>query len=290
MAMRDGPMVPGVGVVLGRREETPDTVTLEIGAVPGRPSGWARPPAPGEFAMLATFGSGEVPISVSRVGLDPEGSPQVHHTIRAVGSVTAGLHALEPGALVGVRGPYGVGWDVAAAAGRDVVVAAGGIGLAPLRPVIDAVLADGVDAERRRLVILVGARTPADLCFADELATWAALPGVEVRLTVDRLVGPGADEWTDQVGVVTSLVPRAAFDPARSVAYVCGPEVMMRFTVRELAERGVPIAAIQVSGERSMTCGVGHCGHCQLGPVLICRDGPVMAAERLLELTAVRAR
>jgi NAD(P)H-flavin reductase len=156
--------------------------------------------------------------------------------------------------------------------------------------VIDAVLADGVHPERRRLAILVGARTPADLCFADELAAWAEVPGVQVGLTVDRLAGDGAEVWPGQVGVVTTLVARAAFEPARSVAYVCGPEVMMRFSVRELVERGVPIAAIQVSGERSMTCGVGHCGHCQLGPVLICRDGPVMGAERLLELTAVRAR
>lgn len=283
-------MIPAAAVVLDRWVETLDTATIEVGDAPGRPSGWAHPPAPGQFAMLATFGSGEVPISVSRVRRAADGELRVQHTIRAVGSVTAGLHALEPGDVLGLRGPYGVGWDVGAAAGRDVVVVAGGIGLAPLRPVVDAVLAEGVHPDRRRLAILVGARTPADLCFAAELDRWAAVPGVQVRLAVDRLVGPGADAWRGHVGIVTELVRRAAFDPASAVAFVCGPEVMMRATARALADRGVPGGAVQVSGERSMTCGIGHCGHCQLGPVLICRDGPVLAAERLLELTAVRAR
>jgi anaerobic sulfite reductase subunit B len=164
--------------------------------------------------------------------------------------------------------------------------------LAPLRPVIDAVLAQGVDPVHRRLVVLIGTRTPADLCFASELDAWAEVPGVEVRLTVDHLVEPADSPWRGRVGVVTSLVERsrAWFEPERSVAYVCGPEVMMRYAARELASHGVPEAAIQVSAERSMTCGVGHCGHCQLGPVLICRDGPVTDAGRLRELTAVRAR
>lgn len=283
-------MIPGVGMVLDRRVETPDTVTLTVGPVEGRAGGWVDAPAPGQFAMLSTSTSGEVPISVSRVGSDVSGRPVVEHTIRAVGSVTEGLHRCGPGDLLGVRGPFGVGWDVGSAAGRDVVVVAGGIGLAPLRPVVDAVLGEGVHPDRRRLVVLVGARTPADLCFAEELGEWAARPGVQVECAVDRLTGPGADAWPGRIGVVTSLVAGARFDAGHCSAFVCGPEVMMRFTVRELSCRGVEPAAVSVSVERSMTCGIGLCGHCQLGPALICRDGPVMTADHLLELTAVRAR
>jgi NAD(P)H-flavin reductase len=210
------------------------------------------------------------------------------HTIRAVGAVTAALAATEVGAAVGARGPFGRGWDLDAAIGHDVVVVAGGIGLAPLKPVVEAVLADR--SRFGRVSILVGARTPADLCLADDLAAWAARDDVWVATTVDRLEGEGAAGWTGRVGVVTTLLPGASFDPANTVAFVCGPEVMMRVVARDLADLGVDGRDQQLSAERSMTCGIGHCGHCQLGPLLICRDGPVLPAADLLGLMEVRER
>lgn len=271
------PMVPEVRRVLATRRETADTITLtlEAGPVAGRP---------GQFWMLSAFGVGEVPISASSVATP--GSTD--HTIRAVGAVTAALAATQVGAVVGARGPFGRGWDLEAAAGRDVVVVAGGIGLAPLKPVIEAILADR--AGYGRLSILVGARTPADLCLAEDLGAWAARGDVSVGATVDRLEGEGADAWAGRVGVVTTLLPGASFDPANTAAFVCGPEVMMRVVARDLADRGVDRRDQQLSAERSMTCGIGHCGHCQLGPFLICRDGPVLPAERLLPLMEVRER
>ena len=271
-------MVPVAREVVERRRETADTVTLALA-----PDGTA--PRPGQFHMLSVFGVGEVPISVS--GLDrPDGA--VEHTVRAVGSVTDVLVDAAVGGVVGGRGPFGVGWDLAAAEGGDVVVVAGGIGLAPLRPLVQAVL-----ARRERfgaVVVLVGARTPDDLCFVGDLDGWAARPDVHVALTVDRPLGPGSDPWPGAVGVVTQLVDVAPFDPARATAFVCGPEVMMRFAARALVDRGMAAGAVQVTLERSMSCGIGQCGHCQLGPLLVCRDGPVVGAEAFLQLATVPER
>jgi anaerobic sulfite reductase subunit B len=276
-----GPMVPEARVVVDRRWETADTVTLTLAP---RGETDAVAPRPGQFLMLSAFGVGEVPISVSGLGR-PGGA--VEHTIRSVGAVTAALTGAPVGEVLGVRGPFGRGWDLDAAVGRDVVLVAGGIGLAPLRPVAEAVLAE---PERfGRLHVLVGARTPGDLCFAEDLRRWAE-QGAHVAATVDRLEGPGADAWTGPVGVVTTLIGPTPFDPARIAAFVCGPEVMMRFALRALAGRGIEAAEVQVSAERSMSCGIGHCGRCQLGPLLICRDGPVLPAGELLELMAVKQR
>jgi NAD(P)H-flavin reductase len=191
------------------------------------------------------------------------------HTIRAAGAVTRALCALRPGDVVGVRGPYGTVWPVEEARGRDVVVVAGGIGLPPLRPVLDAVLAER-DAFGR-LVLLYGARTPADLLYRRELARWSERGDLSVQLTVDS-AGSG---WRGRVGVVPQLVPHAEFDPANAVAMIVGPEIMMRYTAQALLARGLPPERIHVSMERTMRCGIGLCGHCQLGPTLVCRDGPV---------------
>jgi NAD(P)H-flavin reductase len=165
--------------------------------------------------------------------------------------------------------------------GRDVVVVAGGIGLAPLRPVLHAVLADR--SSYGRVTLLIGGRGPADLLYPDELRRWDAM-GVDVGVIVDW----PADGWTGHVGVVTALIPAARFDPAGSVAFVCGPEVMMRFTAQALIARGVPASRVRVSLERNMRCGVGWCGHCQLGPMLVCRDGPVVDYARAEPLMSVR--
>lgn len=253
-----------------RRLETSDTVTVEL-----EPVGAALPRfAPGQFAMVYAFGVGEIPISVA--GIPEHG---LVHTIRAVGAVSSALFHLEPGSQVGLRGPFGTGWDLPEARGRDLLVIAGGIGLAPLRPLILAAQAEpGAYGQQN---VLIGARTPEDLLYRDELDTWTR-PFVAV--TVDRL----ADGWRGQVGVVTTLLDDAVFSPGETTAFVCGPEVMIRATARELLDRGVRPEHIRVSLERNMHCATGHCGHCQLGPVLLCRDGPVVGYDRTEPLLAVR--
>ncbi|GAB1692675.1 FAD/NAD(P)-binding protein [Krasilnikovia sp. M28-CT-15] len=259
--------------VVARRVDTYDTVTLEL-AHGGQPvAGFA----PGQFAMLTAYGIGEVPISLS--GVEPDG--RLIHTIRAVGAVTRALTATAPGGTIGVRGPFGTGWDLPDAAGGDVVIVAGGIGLAPLRPLVLAALADR--ARYGRISLLVGARTPADLLYPDELHRWRD-DGIDVEVTVDR----PDDGWTGHVGVVTTVLAGARYDPANTTAFLCGPEVMMRFTAQGLLARGLAAEQVRVSLERTMRCGVGWCGHCQLGPLLLCRDGPVVDWSRAMPLTSVR--
>lgn len=278
--MTEAPMLPARYRVVDRREETYDTVTLTLEPV-GAPIAASRP---GQFTMLYAFGIGEVPISISGDGGGRgggDGAAALVQTLRAVGAVTRALCDARPGARVGVRGPYGTDWDVPGAAGHDLVIVAGGIGLAPLRPVLLAALA--ARDRYRRVALLVGARTPRDLLFPGELAAWRER-GVEVEVTVDQ---PDAG-WTGHVGLVTTLIDRAAFDPAGCVAFVCGPEVMMRFTARALMRRGVPAGKIRVSLERNMKCGIGLCGHCQLGPLLICRDGPVVSYGDIAGLLTVK--
>jgi NAD(P)H-flavin reductase len=267
-------MTPLLHRVVSRTQVTTDTWTLEL-----EPLADSVRPGPGQFDMLYVHGVGEVPISTSG---DPDGDGRLTHTIREVGAVTRALCALEPGAVVGVRGPYGNEWPLAEAAGGDLVVVAGGIGLAPLRPAIRQVLASRGDYEA--FSVLLGARTPGDLLYVDEVEEWRSRFDVEVDVTVDA-AAPG---WHGRVGLVTTLIPGAPFDPAKATAFVCGPEVMMVFVVRALLDRGMPIERIWVSMERNMRCGVGHCGHCQLGPVLVCRDGPVFRADRMMPLMEAR--
>ena len=229
--------------------------------------------------MLYAFGKGEVPISISG-GLG--GDEPLVHTVRAVGAVTDALCALAEGEAVGVRGPFGTAWPLADAEGRDVVILAGGLGLPPLRPAIRAVLAN---RERYGDVsILYGGRTPAELLFTDELERWRARFDVTVEVIVDS-AGP---DWRGRVGVVTKLIPRAVFDPRNALVMMCGPEVMMRFAVVALREHGVADESIWVSLERSMKCATGHCGHCQLGPLFVCKDGPVVRHDAVANLLKVR--
>ena len=269
-----GAMTPVPYRVVSRTRETADTWTLELDAL-------AEPvrPRAGQFDMLYAFGVGEVPISTSG---DHESSGPLTHTIRAVGAVTQALCALEAGAAIGVRGPFGNEWPLAGAAGGDLLVVAGGIGLAPLRPAVRHALANR--EEFGAVSVLVGARTPDDLLFVSELERWRARLDVEVDVTVDA----AAAGWHGRVGLVTTLIPGAVVDPSNASAFVCGPEVMMSFVVRALVERGLPLERIWLSMERNMRCGVGHCGHCQLGPTLICRDGPVYPAAAMTHLMEVR--
>jgi NAD(P)H-flavin reductase len=263
-------MVPRPYRIARRRRETSDTWTLELEPVSDEP----LRPAPGQFTMLYAFGVGEVPISVAG---GPEGP--LTHTVRAVGAVTEAVCAARAGAVLGVRGPFGNSWPVEAAAGGDAVVVAGGIGLAPLRPVLYELVRHR--GEYGHAALLYGGRTPADLLYRRELERWRA------KLDVDVTVDAAEGGWGGKVGFVAKLVAGARFDPPSTTAFICGPEVMMRTTVQALIERGVSPERIWVSLERNMRCGLGHCGHCQLGPTLICRDGPVYRwdeVERLLEV------
>ena len=258
--------------VAARTAETHDTVTLRLEPV-DQP---IAPHQPGQFTMLYAFGVGEVPISIS----GGPGGPGLIQTIRSVGAVTRALCEAGQGQVIGVRGPYGTDWGVTDAAGQDVLVVAGGIGLAPLRPALLAALAG---RERyRRITVLIGARTPEELVFAGEIAAWRDR-GAAVHVTVDR----AAAGWNGHVGVVTQLIDRAAIDPAATLALLCGPEVMMRLSARALGDQGIPRRRIRVSLERNMRCGIAECGHCQLGPLLLCRDGPVVSYQRAAPLLSV---
>lgn len=233
---------------------------------------------PGQFNMLYVHGVGEVPISISG---DPAEPTRLVHTIRAVGTVTRAMEQLGQGSVMGVRGPYGSAWPIADAKGRDVLVIAGGLGLAPLRPVILHVLANRADYAR--VTILYGARSPADLLYRHELERWRGRFDCRVDAIVDR----AGRDWFGPVGVVTRLLDDVPVDRDDAV-FMCGPEIMMRFVVRELEKRGVPREAIWLSIERSMKCGVGLCGHCQLGGTFACKDGPVFRFDRVAPLLQVR--
>jgi NAD(P)H-flavin reductase len=248
------------------RRENRDVVTL--GLEP--PTGISYVFRPGQFNMLYAAGVGEVPISVSG---DPAVPVPVWHTIRDVGPVTHALCSLRPGQTAGVRGPYGTAWPVDQAAGADLVIVAGGLGLPPLRGAIYHVLAHR--GSYGRVALLYGARTPDDLLFTDELTQWRSRFDLEVEVTVDA----AAPSWRGDVGVVPDLIRRARFDPAGATAFVVGPEIMERFTMRALLSAGVPADRLFVSLERNMQCAVGMCGHCQLGPFLLCRDGPVVCHQ-----------
>jgi NAD(P)H-flavin reductase len=255
--------------VVGRERETADTVTVTLEPLDGEDFGFA----PGQFSMVYLYGIGEVPLSISG---HPEPPGSLVHTVRAVGAVTRALCSLDLGDTVGVRGPYGTGWPLASVEGRDLVIAAGGIGLAPLRPVMLYALAH---RDRFRDVSLIyGTRSPNDLLYERELRRWRSRFDVEVEVTVDRSQ-PG---WHGDVGVVTTLLPRIPFATGDTVAMVCGPEIMMKVTARELEARGVRREDIYVSLERNMKCAVGFCGHCQFGLGFVCRDGPVVAYDRVI--------
>jgi NAD(P)H-flavin reductase len=251
------------------RRETWDTFTITLTPIGG---GDSFSFAPGQFTMLYVFGVGEVPISISG---DPALLQTLVHTIRAVGTVTRALSQLKRGDVVGVRGPFGSYWPVEEARGNDVVIVAGGIGLAPLRPVLFHLLAHR--NSYGRIILLYGARTPQDLLYASELEHWRGRFDLEVEVTVDHAM----DAWRGHVGVVTTFIAKAPFDPFSTVAMICGPEVMMRFTVLELQKRGVQAENIFVSMERNMKCAIGFCGHCQFGPTFICKDGPVFRYDRI---------
>jgi NAD(P)H-flavin reductase len=264
-------MMPRPFLVQKVKRETSDTFTLTLTAADD-----ARdfPFAPGQFNMLYAFGVGEAPISISG---DPDQPATLVHTIRAVGNVTRVLCALKPGEMLGVRGPFGTSWPVGQVQGSDVLVITGGLGLAPLRPAICHLLHQRADFGNVELIY--GARTPEDLLYRRELERWRGRFDFRVHVTVDA----ATSDWRGNVGVVTNLITRARFDPEHTAALICGPGVMMRFTVLELLGHGVNPEKIFISMERHMKCGIGLCGHCQWGPHFICKDGPVFPFSRIKE-------
>jgi NAD(P)H-flavin reductase len=257
------PMLPRPYRVLHVRRETADTFTLEL-----VPEGGSDIPqfATGQFNMLYVFGTGEIPISISG---DPAKRRPLVHTTRAVGTVSRAMRELKPDDVIGVRGPFGSHWPIEQAEGRDVVIAAGGIGLAPLRSVMYHIISQR--EKYGKAVLLYGARTPANILYRRELEHWRAHFDLEVYVTVDNATG----SWRGSVGVVSQLIPRAPFDPKNTIAMICGPEIMMRFTAAEFEKRGVAIENIYISMERNMKCAIGLCGHCQYVPHFVCKDGPV---------------
>ncbi|MET7768321.1 FAD/NAD(P)-binding protein [Nocardia sp. NPDC005366] len=259
--------------VVGRTPQTPDTVTLRL-----TPIHEVAPRfRPGQFMMLYSYGVGEISISVS--GNPVAADDVLEHTIRVVGAVSGALYRAEIGAVIGVRGPFGTGWDLESAIGGDLVIVGGGLGVAPLRPVLLGALAAREDY--RRVVVITGARTPADILFRREQELWQSTDSIELHQIVDHPT-PG---WTGRIGFVTEPLAQLNLEPARTTAFVCGPEPMMRFCARTLLNKDIAASDIRVSLERNMQCGVARCGHCQLGPLLLCRDGPIVdyaVAEPLL--------
>ena len=254
-------MTPDVFRITDRREELPGTFTLRLSP---EQAGAVTSFRPGQFNMLYSFGAGEVPISMS----GPMDSSEYVHTIRMLGMSTQALERLQVGETVGVRGPFGNGWPLEKIETHNAIVVAGGLGLAPLRPLLYALLGSNT-----RVWLFYGARTPADILYHEELIQWAEKFKVEV--TVDA----GDETWDGHIEVVPSLLAKVDFPVENSIAFICGPEIMMHFSIQELLGQGMPASAIYLSMERNMKCAVGHCGHCQWGPTFICRDGPVFCYE-----------
>ncbi len=258
-----GSLLPEPYRVVGRHEELADVVTLSLEPLHGERVRFRH----GQFNMLTAFGCGEIAISMSSAPGEPGA---LRHTIRRVGAASGALCSAPVGSVVGVRGAFGTSWGVDELEdGLDVVVMAGGIGLAPLIGAVRDLVARQREG-RGRVVVLVGARSPDQILFEDDLRAWRE-DGVHVAVSVDS----GDTSWDGVVGVVTALLPDAPIDRGAK-ALLCGPEVMMRFGARALVDRGLDPGRIRVSLERNMQCGVGLCGHCQFGPLLVCRDGPIV--------------
>lgn len=273
VAILDGsPFIPQGFVITRTSRETQDTFTVELEPQPGAGT---YSFLPGQFNMVYIYGVGEIPISISG---DPSDTRTLVHTTRSVGTVTRSMNKLRKGNRVGIRGPYGVPWPLEEAKTKDVVIIAGGIGLAPLRPSVYTILQHRDNYGK--VALLYGTRTPADILFREELEQWRSRFDLEVYVTVDRAM----TEWKGNVGVVTTLLSRASFDPEKTIAMICGPEVMMRFATMELMKRRVDVDRIYLSMERNMECGIGLCGHCQFGPHFVCKNGPVFRYGAIRDL------
>lgn len=272
------PHVPWEAEVVERIQESPTIFTLRLRLVDENACKVYRF-APGQFNMVYLYGVGEVPISIAS---DPQDTNLLGHTIRAVGRVTEGLSRLGVGERLGLRGPYGRGWPLAEAEGKDIVVVTGGLGCAPVVAVINYII---MRRERfGRLTVIQGVKHAEELIWRERYAYWNTLPDTQVLLAADH----GGPLWPWHVGLVTEVFDQIEMTPQRTVAMMCGPEGMMRAAVRNLTERGLAEDSIYLSMERNMQCAIGQCGHCQFGASFICRQGPVFAYSRIKELLGVR--
>lgn len=272
----DDPMLPRPVRVQKRAQDLPGTVTLELVSADGSP---LPRYAPGQFTMLYVFGVGEIPVSISGDASDPG---KLVQTVRAVGAVSQAVTELRPGDVLGLRGPFGTAWPTEELAGQDVVVVAGGLGLAPLRPSIYHLLAN---RERfGKVVLLYGTRSPEEILYRRQLEIWRKRLDIALEVTVDH----AGTDWRGHVGVVTRLIPRLSIDTLHATALVCGPEIMMRFGAAALCDLGLPEASVWLSLERNMKCAVGLCGHCQFAGLFACKDGPVVRYDRVRRLMAMK--
>ena len=273
----ENPYKPHTVEIKDIRQETADTKTYRLSFCDAAVQG-SYTFEPGQFNMVTVFGIGEAPVSLSSNSVDKE---SFEHTIRNVGNVTNALAKLSVGDTFHVRGPYGTGWPMDFMKGKNVLIIAGGIGLAPLRPVIYSIADRRQDFET--LEILYGARAPEDGLFRSEYDRWRTLPRTVLRLTVDEV--PQGVDWNYNVGVVTELFSDMVSRPENTVVITCGPEIMMKYAVRDLLELGFSPDQIFLSLERRMNCGISKCGFCQIGPKFVCQDGPVFSYQQLLCLT-----
>ncbi len=272
------PGIPQEAEVVERIEESPGVFTLRLRLTDAQQHAAYRF-APGQFNMLSLFGVGEVPISIVS---DPQDEHLFDHTVRALGRVTRGLATLRRGDRLGIRGPYGRGWPLAEAQGRDVLIITGGLGCAPTVAAINYIL-----RRRRqygRLTVIQGVKHSDDLIWRSRYEAWAREPDTRVLIAANT----AAPLWPWHVGRVTEIFEQAEIDPARSIAMMCGPEGMMQAAVRHLQQRALPDEAMWLSMERSMQCATGHCGHCQIGPKFVCRDGPVFRYSDIRQYAGVR--
>lgn len=269
------PLVPQEATVIDVQPEGKDTLTLTL-AFQDKDIQSKYTFRPGQFNMVGFFGIGEAPISLSS---DPAERSYFQHTVKVLGNVTRPLGSLKKGDLVTVRGPYGTCWPLEEARGKDVLIVAGGIGFAPFRPVIEHVF--GNRRVYGRLTVLYGAKTPKDLLFTREFDHWASLHDVQLLLTVDRI---DEERWAHNVGVVPTLFEKVRLNPKDSIAMLCGPEIMLHFSLVDLIKRGFPMDRLFISLERRMNCGTAQCGHCFFGPKFVCRDGPVFRLSDVYDL------
>jgi sulfhydrogenase subunit gamma (sulfur reductase) len=263
---------PHLSEVARIEQETPDTQTYFLAA---DGIDWRSAYHPGQFVELSVFGVGEAPFCLAQ---SPTRSDFIEVTIRRTGAVTNQLHTYRPGDVVGLRGPFGNGFPFERAKGRNLLFVGGGIGLPPLRSLINYAL--DRRADYRDVTVLYGARTPADRVYKRELAEWSRSPALSLIETVDR----ADDGWTGNVGVVTTLLKGMTIDPAATLAFTCGPPVMLKFVMAELLALGLPPSNIVTSLERYMKCGIGKCGHCCVGHHYICADGPVYNFDQITRL------
>ncbi|MEW5937129.1 MAG: FAD/NAD(P)-binding protein [Candidatus Thermoplasmatota archaeon] len=255
--------VPRPAEIVRMKEQTAKEKLLELRLDNGHALGHK----PGQFVTVSVMGVGEAPLSISSA----PAKRSFEICVRAVGNVTNALHRMNAGDKVGIRGPFGNGFDTDLLRGKDLLFIGGGLGIVPLRSLINYVL------DRREefgsLTILYGCKEPCELLFRDEIKRWETREDVEHRLTVDKC--PEGERWDGNIGVITTLIPHVDFDPARTYAVVVGPPVMYKFVIRSLKERGMSDDHIILSLERHMKCGLGKCGHCQMNHIYVCQDGPV---------------